>query len=176
MQLKTLNLLCLHNKLQIKITNMNQNKTIDYFLKSTWQTVVNKYNTIATQHGFTQAAGYILINIHKEGTSVSQIANSTGVKTTSLSRVLNNLEGLGFIYREVNEEDKRSVKVYLTPLGVEKRRIAKDVVRGFNTFLESQLSEKERIQLQNLLIKVGDLAISYDGNIAVEAKLEIENL
>ncbi len=151
------------------IGTMNQNKTIDYLLKSTWQTVVNKYNTIASQHGFTQAAGYILINIHKEGTSVSQIANATGVKTTSLSRILNNLECLGFIYREVNEDDKRSVKVYLTPLGVEKRKIAKDVVRGFNTFLEKQLSEKERLQLENLLVKVNGLALSYEDRSSVEA-------
>lgn len=151
------------------IGTMNQNKTIDYLLKSTWQTVVNKYNTIASQHGFTQAAGYILINIHKEGTSVSQIANATGVKTTSLSRILNNLECLGFIYREVNEDDKRSVKVYLTALGVEKRKIAKDVVRGFNTFLEKQLSEKERLQLENLLVKVNGLALSYEDRSSVEA-------
>lgn len=141
---------------------MNQNNTLDYFLKLTWQNVVNKYNTIATQHGFTQAAGYILINIHKDGTPVSQIANSTGVKTTSLSRVLNNLEGLGFIYREVSETDKRSVKVYLTTLGVEKRKIAKDVVRGFNEFLDEQLSVEERESLRKLLIKVNELAVAYE--------------
>lgn len=149
---------------------MSHTKTIDYLLKSTWQTVVNKYNAIASQHGFTQAAGYILINIHKEGTAVSQIANSTGVKTTSLSRVLNNLEGLGFIYRETSTTDKRSVKVYLTPLGVEKRRIAKDVVRQFNDYLEEQLTEQERDSLRRALIKVNDLAATYR---AME-ELEIE--
>ena len=111
---------------------MSQENTIDYFLKTSWQSVANKYNVIAAQFGFTQAAGYILINIHKEGASVSQIANSTGVKTTSLSRVLNNLESLGFIYRETSASDKRSVKVFLTELGKEKRKIAKDVVREFN--------------------------------------------
>lgn len=141
---------------------MSQNHTIDYLLKAAWQTVANKYNTIASQHGFTQAAGYILINIHKDGTAVSQIANSTGVKTTSLSRVLNNLEALGFIYRESSTTDKRSVKVYLTALGVEKRRIAKNVVRGFNDYLESNLSEKERGQLISVLAKVNDLASHYD--------------
>lgn len=140
---------------------MDQDNTIDYFLKTCWQTVANKYNLIATQFGFTQAAGYILINIHKEGTSVSQIANATGVKTTSLSRVLNNLESLGFIYREVNASDKRSVKVHLTPLGVEKRKIAKDVVRNFNEFLESEIPEEERIQLIKSLQKINALAANY---------------
>ncbi|NGF56483.1 MarR family transcriptional regulator [Parapedobacter sp. SGR-10] len=141
---------------------MNQKNTIDYFLKSAWQTVANKYNNIASQHGFTQAAGYILINIHKEGTPVSHIANFTGVKTTSLSRVLNNLEALGFIYRETSDKDKRSVKVYLTPLGVEKRKLAKDVVRGFNEYLESQFSPKEKEELIRMLAKVNDLANTYE--------------
>ena len=104
---------------------MSQNKTIDYFLKAAWQSVANKYNNIATQYGFTQAAGYILINIHREGTPVSQIANSTGVKTTSLSRVLTNLESLGFIYRESSAVDKRSVKVFLTRLSASSCKLAR---------------------------------------------------
>lgn len=152
---------------------MNQNnnsKTIDYFLKAAWQTVANKYNNIASQYGFTQAAGYILINIHREGTPVSQIANSTGVRTTSLSRVLANLESLGFIYREISDKDKRSVKVFLTPLGVEKRKIAKDVVRGFNDYLNAHFTEQEREQLMDMLARVNDLANKYEPELQLENK------
>ena len=152
---------------------MSQNKTIDYFLKAAWQSVANKYNNIATQYGFTQAAGYILINIHREGTPVSQIANSTGVKTTSLSRVLTNLESLGFIYRESSAVDKRSVKVFLTPLGMEKRKIAKDVVKGFNEFLETQFSEKERKVLGDMLLKINNLANAYEPQVDIEEKKTI---
>jgi len=147
---------------------MDQGNTIDYFLKSCWQNVANKYNHIASQYGFTQAAGYILINIHKEGTTVSQIANSTGVKTTSLSRVLVNLESLGFIYREVSATDKRSVKVYLTDLGKEKRRIAKVVVKEFNQHLEAHLSERERNQLIKTLSKLNVLALNYEPTLPVQ--------
>ncbi len=147
---------------------MSQDNTIDYFLKTAWQTVANKYNVIASQHGFTQAAGYILINIHRDGTPVSQIANSTGVKTTSLSRVLNNLEGLGFIYRETSDTDKRSVKVYLTDLGREKRKIAKDVVREFNDFLNNSFSEKERALMTKMLVKISELATNYSPVVQIE--------
>lgn len=140
---------------------MSQQNTIDYFLKTAWQTVANKYNQIAAQHGFTQAAGYILINIHRDGTAVSQIANSTGVKTTSLSRVLNNLETLGFIYREASETDRRSVKVYLTDLGKQKRKVAKDVVRQFNAYLNETLEEEERADLIRCLQKINQLAGDY---------------
>ncbi|MBV2226386.1 MULTISPECIES: MarR family winged helix-turn-helix transcriptional regulator [Sphingobacterium] len=147
---------------------MSQDNTIDYFLKTAWQTVANKYNVIASQHGFTQAAGYILINIHKEGTPVSQIANSTGVKTTSLSRVLNNLESLGFIYRETSDTDKRSVKVYLTELGQEKRKVAKDVVREFNEHLNTSFSEKEKATLVKFLKKINEVATNYSPVIQIE--------
>jgi len=84
-----------------------------------------------------------------------------------LSRVLNNLESLGFIYRETSETDKRSVKVYLTELGREKRRIAKDVVRNFNQYLADNFSENERDQLIASLAKLNELATSYKEEVII---------
>lgn len=141
---------------------MYNENTIDYYLKSAWQSAANKYNQIANQFGITQATGYVLINIHREGTAVSQIANLLGVKTTSLSRILNNLEEMGLIYRQVNDADKRSVKVFLTPLGVEKRKVAKQVVKDFNTYLEEHLTEKERKVLVETLARINQLVQQYN--------------
>lgn len=140
---------------------MNDDNTIDYYLKTAWQSAANKYNQIASQFGITQATGYVLINIHKEGTPVSQLANLLGVKTTSLSRILNNLEGLGLIYRETNSADKRSVKVFVTPLGKEKREQAKDVVRKFNAYLDEHLSDEERAATIQTLKRISQLAAEY---------------
>jgi len=140
---------------------MSDDNTIDYYLKAAWQSAANKYNQIASQFGITQATGYVLINIHKEGTPVSQIANLLGVKTTSLSRILNNLEGLGLIYRETNSADKRSVKVFVTELGNEKREQAKDVVRRFNAYLDEHLSDEERKSAIHTLKRINQLAIQY---------------
>ena len=140
---------------------MSENNTIESYLKTTWQSAANNYNQIASRFGITQATGYVLINIHKEGTPVSQIANLLGVKTTSLSRILNNLEALGFIYRETNSADKRSVKVFLTVLGNEKREIAKDVVRKFNAYLDEHISGEERDALIQTLKRVNQLAMQY---------------
>jgi Transcriptional regulators len=140
---------------------MNEDNTIDYYLKAAWQSAANKYNQIAARFGITQATGYVLINIHKEGTPVSQIANLLGVKTTSLSRILNNLETLGLIYRETNHADKRSVKVYLTELGMEKRELAKDVVRKFNAYLDEHIGNEERLILIDTLKRINQLAVQY---------------
>ncbi len=140
---------------------MKPEETVDYFLKIVWQTVANKYNQIAAEHGITQALGYMLINIHEEGTAVSQIASLSGVKSTSLSRMLNNMQELGLIYRETDPADKRSVKIFLTPFGAEKRQVAKDVVRKFNEYLNAHISDKERLQLIKSLNKINQLTFDY---------------
>ncbi|MBC7759788.1 MAG: MarR family transcriptional regulator [Phormidesmis sp. FL-bin-119] len=140
---------------------MKPEETVDYFLKIVWQTVANKYNQIAAQHGITQALGYMLINIHEEGTAVTQIATLSGVKSTSLSRMLSNMQELGLIYRETDPADKRSVKIFLTPFGVERRHVAKDVVRKFNEYLNSHIADKERLQLIKSLNKINQLTFDY---------------
>jgi MarR family transcriptional regulator, organic hydroperoxide resistance regulator len=141
---------------------MNHQETIDYFLKVVWQTVANRYNQLASEFGITQSIGYLLINIDEhEGTTVSQVAALLGLKSTSLSRMLINLEDMGLIYRESNKGDKRSVKIYLTPLGKEKRHLARVVVRKFNDYLNEHISDADKQQLTETLKKINQLTIDY---------------
>lgn len=144
---------------------MNHQETIDYYLKVVWQTVANRYNQLASEFGITQSIGYLLINIDEhEGTTVSQVAALLGLKSTSLSRMLINLENMGLIYRESNKGDKRSVKIYLTPLGKEKRHLARVVVRKFNDYLNAHIDEADRQQLTETLKKINQLTIDYSAD------------
>lgn len=144
---------------------MKQQETVDYFLKVLWQNVSNVYNQIASGFGITQSIGYMLINIDKEGTAVSQLAALLAVKATSLSRMLNNMEELGLIYREASACDKRSVKVYLTDYGREKRKLAKEVVINFNEYLGENLSVQEKNNLIKTLEKLNKLTLAYTSTI-----------
>lgn len=144
---------------------MKPEETVDYFLKIVWQSVANKYNQIAAGYGITQALGYMLINIQEEGTAVSQIAALLGVKPTSLSRTLRNMEELGLVFRKTDESDKRSVKIYLTDFGKEKKQVAKDVVRNFNEYLNGHIAENERRQLTAVLEKINKLTLEYDPKV-----------
>ena len=141
---------------------MRPEETVDYFLKIVWQSVANKYNQIASGYGITQALGYMLINIHEEGTAVSQLAALQGVKSTSLSRMLKNMEELGLVYRQTDPKDKRSVKIFLTDFGIEKKQVAKDVVRKFNEYLRDHTEEEERLQLTAILNKINKLTLEYN--------------
>ena len=125
-------------------SSVKHQETIDYFLKIVWQTVANRYNQLVADFGITQSIGYLLINIDEiEGTTVSQVAALLGLKSTSLSRMLRQLEKSGLIYRESNQGDKRSVKIYLTALGKEKRHLARVVAKQFNNYLNSHISERD---------------------------------
>ncbi|MEO3405383.1 MarR family transcriptional regulator [Mucilaginibacter sp. CAU 1740] len=142
--------------------NVKHQETIDYFLKIVWQTMANRYNQLVTEFGITQSIGYLLINIDEtEGTTVSQAAALLGLKSTSLSRMLNQLETTGLIYRESNAGDKRSVKIYLTPLGKEKRHQARVIVRQFNNYLDANISEADKNHLIETLKKLNKLTVNY---------------
>ncbi|MBU0695849.1 MAG: MarR family transcriptional regulator [Bacteroidetes bacterium] len=141
---------------------MNHQETIDYFLKITWQNIANKYNQLASEFGITQSIGYLLINIDEhEGTTVSEVAALLGLKSTSLSRMLSNLQQDGLIYKEGHQTDKRSVKLYLTEKGKEKRHLARVVVRKFNDYLNIHLSEQDKLQLVDSLKTINDLTTNY---------------
>ena len=143
-------------------SSVKHQETIDYFLKIVWQNVANKYNQLVTEFGITQSIGYLLINIdEKEGTTVSQAATLLGLKSTSLSRMLRQLEKSGLIYRESNEGDKRSVKIYLTPLGKEKRHLARALVKKFNNHLTAHISENDNEYLIKMLKKINQLTSSF---------------
>lgn len=150
-----LHLICMHNKVK-------NHETIDYLLKVVWQTMANRYNNIVADFGITQSIGYLLINIdEEEGTTVSQVAALVGAKSTSLSRMLSQVEKMGLIYRELNKGDKRSVKIYLTDLGKEKRRMARGVVKEFNSYLNNHITEKEKDSLTDVLKKLNKLTLNY---------------
>ena len=142
--------------------NVKSQETIDYFLKIVWQTVANRYNQLVTEFGITQSIGYLLINIdEQEGTTVSKAAALLGLKSTSLSRMLNQLEETGLIYRESNPGDKRSVKIYLTELGKEKRHLARGVVKQFNNYLNDHINEADKQYLIKMLEKINQLTVNY---------------
>ena len=141
---------------------MKHQETIDYVLKVVWQNMANRYNQIAAEHGITQSIGYLLMNIDEsEGTTVSEVASLLGLKATSLSRMLNNLNNQGLISRQTQTNDKRSVKIFLTQKGKEKRLVARSVVKNFNEYLNGHLPEKDKKILVDLLNQINNLTINY---------------
>ena len=116
-------------------------KTIDAVLRSTWNAVSKMYNREASKFDSTMAMGFALLNIEAEGTPSTALGPKLGMEPTSLSRLLNSMEEKKMIQRLANPSDGRSVLIFLTRYGKEKRDDSRSVVLNFNQILEEKLSD-----------------------------------
>ena len=122
--------------------------TLDSVLRSTWNSVSKMYNREASKFNSTMATGFALLNIDAEGTPSSALGPKLGMESTSLSRLLNNMEKKKLITRKPNPSDGRGVLIFLTQFGKEKRDYSRSVVLNFNNHVESKLSNQ---QVKNFL-------------------------
>lgn len=119
-------------------------KTIDHFLRATWQAVSKMYNEEASKYGASMATGLALLGIDtEEGVPSTSLGPRMGMESTSLSRTLKTMENQGLIRREPNPDDGRGVLIKLTKEGLEKRSLSKEVVIQFNQSIEKAVSEKD---------------------------------
>jgi len=122
---------------------MNIEETVDFHLRSTLFAMRRMYNTLAAENGITQGIGYALINIGKDGIPATKIAPMMGMTSSSLSRLLKNMEDDGLIYRKSEKGDKRIVNIFVTPKGGKLRDRVKAVVVSFNKRLLANISQEE---------------------------------
>ena len=113
--------------------------TVDFFIRQSWHKIQRMYNQKAQGSDISISIGYILLMIDKEGTPSTQLGPKMGMEPTSLSRTLKSMEDDKLIRREIDSEDKRKVLIFLTPKGIEKRRIVRDVVLDFDDRLISRI-------------------------------------
>ena len=77
-----------------------KDKTLDYILRATWQSVARMYNEEAAKYGASMAIGFALLSIDKEGgTPSTTLGPKMGMEATSLTRTLKSLEEKGLIIR-----------------------------------------------------------------------------
>jgi len=107
-------------------------QTIDHTLRATWQAVAKLYNEEAGKYDATMSIAFTLLNIDKEGTPSTALGPKMGMEATSLSRTLKKMEDQKLIKRERNQEDGRSVLIFLTDKGKEMRNLSKEKVILFN--------------------------------------------
>ena len=94
------------------------------------------------------AMGFALLNIDATGTTSTSLGPRLGMESTSLSRLLNNMEKKNLIIRKQNPSDGRSVLIFLTEFGKNKRDDSRSVVLNFNKHIESKLNKQ---QVKNFL-------------------------
>lgn len=111
---------------------MRREETVDYAIKAAWHAIARMYNQQAAKHDITMSMGFVLLNIHSEGTPATKIAPLMGLEARSLSRLLKTMEEKGLICREADASDKRMVRIVLTKEGKKKKEKSRHTVLRFN--------------------------------------------
>ena len=134
---------------------------MDFAIRHLWHKISRMYNQKASHYDLTMSIGFILLNIEKEGTPSTQLGPKMGMEPTSLSRTLKTMEEKLLIYRQSDVQDKRKVLLFLTEEGIKKRKIARDVVFGFNETMTANIPK-------------GKLKIFYDVAERLDITLDAE--
>ena len=122
---------------------MRREETVDYVIKAAWHAIARMYNQQAAKHDITMSMGFVLLNIHAEGTPATKIAPLMGLEARSLSRLLKSMEEKGLIYREADATDKRMVRIVLTKEGKKKKEKSRETVLRFNEAVRNQVEAKK---------------------------------
>ena len=123
---------------------MKPEETVDYNIKVAWHAISRMYNTQAAQNDITTSIGFVLLNIDQDkGTPATKIAPLLGLETRSLTRILRSMEEKGLIYKQGDSVDKRSVRIFLTPLGLEKKEVSRQTVRHFNLKIREKIPQNQ---------------------------------
>ena len=84
-----------------------------------------------------------------------------GMKATSLSRILKNMENSGLIERKGDKSDGRMVRIHLTEEGVRKKQIAKQVVKDLNEYIIENIPQKKLETYFEVMGNINDLIANY---------------
>jgi len=157
---------------------MNKEQLFEFHIRNNWFKISRYYNQVASEYNMSFSWGFILLNIEKEGTPSTSLGPKMGMEPTSLSRTLKNMEAAGIITRQQDKVDKRKSLVFLTPEGVERRKMAKDVVLGFNQRVYEQISKskvKAFFEVMQQLDDILSLMLDENRNPEKEEK-KLENI
>ena len=152
---------------------MKADKTVDYHIKSGWHAISRMYNSYAAPFDMTMAIGYVLLNIDKKkGTPATKIAPALGLEARSLTRMLKSLEDKKWIRREVDEDDRRVVNVFLTEEGKRKRDFARQGVILFNDAIYEKIGEEKLNIFFEVMQNINEIVNNDTANYKAENLVE----
>jgi DNA-binding MarR family transcriptional regulator len=137
---------------------MKPEETIDFHIRWAWFNISRMYNIEAAKYGGSMAIGYTLLNIDtKEGTPSTKLGPKMGMESRSLTRMIKSLEEKGVIYKKVDENDRRMVRLFLTDIGQDMRTQAILSVHNFNEKIQSEIPQEDLEKTFEVLGKLNNI-------------------
>ncbi|AKB36655.1 Transcriptional regulator, MarR family [Methanosarcina siciliae C2J] len=87
---------------------------------------------------------FLMVLYRRDGISQETLARALKVSKATSTRAIQSLEKEGYVYRQVDEEDRRAYKVYLTEKGKEMRGVILEKLLSFVDALLSDFTPEEK--------------------------------
>lgn len=137
---------------------MKPEETIDFHIRWAWFNISRMYNIEAAKYGGSMAIGYTLLNIDtKEGIPSTKLAPKMGMESRSLTRMIKSLEEKGVIYKKIDKNDRRMVRLFLTDLGQDMRSQAILSVHNFNEKIQKEIPKEDLEKTYEVLGKLNQI-------------------
>ncbi|MCO6359273.1 DNA-binding MarR family transcriptional regulator [Roseivirga pacifica] len=137
---------------------MKREETVDHHIKTCWHAIYRMYNQEAAKHDSTTSQAFVVLNIDPvNGTPATKIAPLMGLESRSLTRMLKSMEEMGVIYKQKDPTDGRSVRIFLTDLGKEKRQVSKQTVILFNEAVKQTIAPDKLEAFFEVIVKINQL-------------------
>ncbi len=128
---------------------------IGFDIKVTWLAISRMFSPQAAEHNMTVTMGFVLLNIDRErGTPATKIAPILGMEPRSLTRLIKKMVEGGLVVRRPDPEDRRSIRIFLTDKGFNKKLVTKQSIEFFNMAVRERLSDEELSSFFGVLDKI----------------------
>jgi len=123
-----------------------------FLLSKAYQKALGNFKRRLQEHGLTPVQSLVLMTIaEEEGLSAGDIGKRLVLDYATLSGVLDRLAEAGWIIKDTSEEDKRLLKIYLTPKAKNMTKVIVKERDGLNEDILSPLKQEERLLLKRML-------------------------
>jgi DNA-binding MarR family transcriptional regulator len=85
---------------------------------------------------------------------MTELSKALAVKNATLTGLIDRLERSAFVIRKASRNDRRSIRIYITPEGIEECDKAKPVIKRVNEEIKSGFSQEEMEVFKRVLNSV----------------------
>lgn len=112
------------------------------------------YNLGCGQHSF------LLVLYDNNGISQDTLSDILNIDKGTTAKAVKKLEDEGYVYREVDPDDKRAYRLYCTEKALNLKPVLFEVLRSYNDMLTANFTEEEKELTLKLLKKMSENAIT----------------
>jgi len=88
-------------------------------------------------------AGILFLLQRNDGQTMTELSKALAVKNATLTGLIDRLERSAFVMRRASKNDRRSIRIYITPEGIDECDKAKPVIKRVNEEIKSGFSQEE---------------------------------